>query len=127
MTTMNLFFLSLAYVFTQNMFLQSMGMTVAIAMFFGVIIYGGNLENNKKGILAILGYATMIGWMTFIRATATISTFPSHPERIYAGIATIFYITIFWLLGIVGGGIIYKMRSCGIFKKNPFGKLQKCS
>lgn len=111
-----LFMDSLKYVMNQNMFWATMGFTTGMAMFVGVLLYDGNLDQAKKGIWAIFSYAFMIVWLNFIRIfpITSASNFVNdmdHSGMAYAGVATIFYITIAWLIGIFIGVNLFKHKN----------------
>lgn len=103
---------SFLYVMNQNMFWGSMGFTTAIAMFVGVMMFDGNMEQTKKGTVAVLSYAGMILWTTTVRIlpNAIDRGFIYNDGRPFAGIATIIYLTLAWLLGIVIGVNIFRVR-----------------
>jgi len=99
------------YVANQPMFWGSMGFTTAIAMFVGVILYDGHIDQAQKGTLSVLSYAAMIFWTTFIRLRPPAVELPSHQGKVFAGLATIIYLILFWLIG-VGLGVMFFHRRC---------------
>ena len=101
---------SFIYVAHQNMFWGSMGFTTAIAMFIGVILYDGNIEESKKGSISVLSYAAMIFWTTMVRINPPPLESQTHKGMVYAGIATVIYLTIFWLAGIMIGVNFFKHK-----------------
>lgn len=112
MNAFNLLVDSLVFVANQNMFWGSMGFTTAIAILVGVLLYDGNTDQAKKGTLAVLSYGAMILWTTFVRVfpNALDRNFIYSDGRAFATIVTIFYITIFWLLGIYIGVKLFKIK-----------------
>lgn len=110
MDLVNLLKSAFIYVASQNLFWGSMGFTTAIAMFVGVMLFDGNMEQTKKGLVSVLSYAGMIFWTTLIRVMPISLESTVHTERVYAGIATVAYITFFWLLGIFIGVNIFRLR-----------------
>lgn len=103
---------SLIYVANQNMFWGAMGFTTAMAMFIGVILYDGNVNESRKGIVAVLIYAGMILWTTSIRVipNAVNRNFIYSNGRPFATIATVIYITIAWVIGIYIGVNFFKHK-----------------
>lgn len=95
------------------MFWGSMGFTTAMAMFVGVMMFDGNMEQTKKGTIAVLSYAGMILWTTTIRIlpNAIDRGFIYADGRPFAGIATIIFLTLAWLLGILIGVNIFRLRN----------------
>lgn len=112
MNAINLFVDSLKFVSEQTLFWQSMGFTSGMAIFVGVILFNGNSAQAKKGTLAILSYAAMLLWTTIMRIlpSAIERNFIYTDGRPFAGIVTIFYITIFWILGIIIGVNVFRFR-----------------
>jgi hypothetical protein len=112
MNAFNALFQSLAYVYNQNMFWGSMGFTTAIGLFVGVMLFDGNIEKTKKGMVATLSYASMLLWTTFVRIlpNALERNFVFTNAQPLAGIATIIFITIFWVLGVLIGVNIFKLK-----------------
>ena len=100
----------------QNMFWGTMGFTTSIALFIGVLLYDGHIDQAKKGVWAVLSYAFMITWLNVIRIFP-ITSAPNfvndigHPGVAYAGVATTFYITIAWLMGIFIGVNLFKIKN----------------
>ena len=106
---------SFVYVANQNMFWGTMGFTTAMAIFVGVLLYDGNLDQAKKGTWAVLSYVFMVIWLNLVR----IFPITANPDYIYgksnygmpyAGIVTIIYITIAWLIGIGIGVNLFKHK-----------------
>lgn len=87
-----------------------MGLTTSIAMFVGASIYNGNFEQAKKGVFAVGSYGTMLAWTIFSRVlpNALERNFVYSDGRAFAGLVTIIYVTIFWMLGIGMGVTVYK-------------------
>lgn len=112
MNAINLMIDSLLFVYKQSLFWPSMGFTTATAIFVGVMLFNGNFDQAKKGTLAILSYAAMLTWTTIARVlpNAIERNFEYSDGRAFAGIVTIIYITIFWILGIIVGVNIFRFR-----------------
>ena len=103
---------SLKYVAGQNAFWESMGFTSAMATFVGVLLFNGNVDHAKRGTIAVFAYAIMLLWTTFARIlpNAIERNFIYQDGRAFASIVTIFYITVFWLFGILIGVNVFKFR-----------------
>lgn len=107
-----LFMKSMEYVANQNLFWGSMGFTVAIAIFVGAMLFDGNIEQSKKGMVAVGTYAFMLVWTTGVRIlpNAIERDFVYNDGRALASIATIVYITLFWMIGVMIGVNIFKLK-----------------
>ena len=103
---------SFLFVLNQNMFSASMGFTTAIGMVVGVILYDGDMDQSKKGIVSIFSYGIMIIWTSLVRIlpNAVERGFVYADGRPFASIVTIFYITIFWTLGVQIGVRLFKHK-----------------
>lgn len=110
MNALTLLLNSFIFVANQNMFYLAMGLTTSIAMFVGASIYNGNFEQAKKGVFAVGSYGTMLAWTIFSRVlpNAIERNFVYSDGRAFAGLVTIIYVTIFWMLGIGMGVTVYK-------------------
>ena len=116
--TFQLFIDSLIYVMNQPLFWASMGFTTSIAMFIGVLLYDGNTKDAYKGIISVGSYAVMLIWTTSFRIFPIIADKDYYSLYVntnrfgmaFAGIATITYITLFWLLGIFIGVQLFKYK-----------------
>ena len=103
---------SIQYVSSAPLFWGSMGFTTALAMFFGAIIYNGDIPTAKKGIISILTYAFMIAWVNLSRASAVLSPQESNVivlpgiaklSQAISGTITTLFVTFFWVLGVIIG------------------------
>lgn len=114
------------YVSSAPFFWGSMGFTTALAMFAGVLLYDGNLTQIRKGLVSVLSYASMVFWLTSTRVIKTISTslaYPTstHPEYAYAGLVSVVLITLAWVLGLIIGVTIFRIKYKGL----PVEKMEK--
>ena len=116
-----IFWITLKYVINAPFFWGSMGFTVAIAMFAGVLLYDGQMNQVKKGAISVLSYASTIFWVTVSRILETTGS-PGYktynPEYAYAGIMTLVLITLSWMLGITLGVRVFKY----IYRGKPVNK-----
>ena len=96
------------YVANSPMFYGSMGFTTATAMFIGALLYDGNIQEARKGLVAVISYVVMLVWTTGLRVfpNAVVHNFvysPTHDGRAFAGMVTIIYISLAWFLGFFLG------------------------
>jgi hypothetical protein len=97
-------------------FWPTMGMTSAVAMFTGAIIYDGDLNQVKKGLLSVGSYALLLFWMILARVQDALNNSlvdTNHPERALAGMISIVAITLAWLLGIELGVLVFNRKYKG--------------
>lgn len=105
---------TLVYVTYAPYFWPSMGFTTAIAMFVGAMIYDGQLNQVKKGLLSVGSYVAMLLWVTLSRVVTMAQRTPDRvSEMTFAGIATILLITFFWVLGVFLGVWIISQKYQG--------------
>ena len=108
---------SVSMVINAPYFLGSMGFTVAIAMFVGAIIYDGLIEQAKKATVGLFCYIAMLLWVNLIRISEGLSKFEQSAidqtpnfANAYNGVVTIFFLTIFWHLGVLIGVNIFRFK-----------------
>ena len=105
---------TILYVINAPFFWASMGMTTAIAMFVGAMIYDGQLNQVRKGLLSVGSYIVMLLWMTLSRVIDMINKNPEKvSEMTFAGTLTIFFISLAWLLGVFLGVATFNRRYHG--------------
>ena len=110
----DLFMQTILYVINAPLFWASMGMTTAIAMFIGAMIYDGQLTEVRKGILTIGSYVFMLLWMTISRIFNMIDSTPNRiSEMTFAGTLSIVFVSIAWTLGVFLGVLIFNLRYKG--------------
>ena len=106
---MNLIGLAFCYVVEQPFFWASMGFTTLIGIFIGSVIYDGDMQQLKKGLIALGSYCTMILVTNATRVIPQIpTTNPIKLHQLFASIVTIAIVTAFYLLGIALGVVITK-------------------
>lgn len=93
---------SLVFVASDQYFWFGMGLTTAISMFVGAIIYNGDMAQAKKGLVSISSYAMLLVYVNAARIGPQL-THVVNPYQPFAGIATIFYLTSFYLFGMLWG------------------------
>lgn len=93
--------IDVSFVTSANGFWMAMGLTTATGIFIGASLYDGNLSMFKKGAVSIVFYAVLLIITTFLRidGNSGIPVFQRHPQST-AGMITVFFITIFYLLGM---------------------------
>lgn len=99
---------SALYVISAPLFYTSMGLTAMTSIFIGAAMYNGEVKAATKGILAISSYAGLLLLTTIPRVIERLG----RPEVIfnqertsmaYAGAVTIFFLTIWYVLGMIIG------------------------
>ena len=97
------------YVVNDPFFWPSMGITVAIGMFIGVVIYDGVLSDVKKMLLSLAGYAVIIATVNLTRIIPQLpfvtSTKVNQP---FASTFTIIIVSLFYGLGTYLGVLLTK-------------------
>lgn len=106
---MNYLMESLKYVAGDYYFIPSMAMIVICGLFVGSVIFNGDVQQIKKGIVVLLSYASLLVMVNYARIYPLFSTFsPEHSRQPLAGIVTILFVTIFYLLGMCWGVYVTK-------------------
>lgn len=106
---------TVTYVTGNPYFWGSMGFTVAIAMFAGVLIYDGHLNQVKRGLVSVLSYACMLFTVNAFRVIDTVrnplfSFSTTEPYRVYASLVSLVIVTLAWLLGLILGVCLFKHK-----------------
>ena len=96
--------IDISFVTSGHNFWLAMGLTGATGIFIGASLYDGNLSMLKKGILTLLFYAFFIIITIYMRidGNSGIPIFHRHPQST-AGMITIVFVTIFYILGMILG------------------------
>jgi hypothetical protein len=102
---------SIAYVMQTPFFWQAMATVTIVAMIIGTMVYNGDLDKLWRGMLAIMTYGLLILFTTGTRIySLTRFTFTDAPKgQTFAGISTIFLVTIFYLIGLFLGYAAHKL------------------
>lgn len=101
---------SILYIIADEFFTIAMGLTTCIGLFIGATIFDGMLEQVKKAMIALGCYAVLIASTNASRIVPLITD--NHINNDYqplAGIATLLFVTIFYLLGMILGVFVTKM------------------
>lgn len=95
---------TLVYISQAPYFWGTMGIITAMAMFFGVILYDGKLDEVGKALVGLNSYVGLLLWVNIIR----INSVPEIHDHVqaYAGITTIIIVTLFWCIGLFVGVFI---------------------
>lgn len=102
---------SLQYVMGGQYFWISMGFTTSIAMFIGAGLYNGNLEGVHKSLVSVILYGFMIGTVNIFRIMEILPPSEMMPVyQAYAGITTLFVVTIAWVIGLCLGVQTFKFQ-----------------
>lgn len=96
---------SFSYVTGDRYFWLSMAITFIIGMFISSSIYNGEVKEVKKLLIGLSSYASLIIMTTSARIYpqiigTTAGDMASHP---FAGIMTIFVVTLFYAFGMAWG------------------------
>lgn len=97
---------SINYVTSAQFFYPSMGMTAMTSIFIGAAFYNGEIRAMWKGAIAIGSYAGLLLLTTISRIIQTLqnSNIEHSPAYMaYAGVVTIFFLTIYYILGMIIG------------------------
>ena len=95
----------IGYVIGASFFYQAMGTTAAIGIFIGASIYNGDVKMMWKGVISIGSYAVLIILTTVPRLVEALNGSVGHgrPGMEYAGVITIFFVTLWYLIGMLIG------------------------
>jgi surface polysaccharide O-acyltransferase-like enzyme len=100
---------TITYIVNQDFFWASMGFTTLIGIFIGSVIYDGDMQQMKKGLIALGSYCLMLVISTSTRIIPQIyTTAPEKTYQLFAGMTTITIVTFFYLLGMFLGVVITK-------------------
>jgi len=102
---------SFKYVFSQDLFWISMSFTTMIGIFIGSTIYDGCVAELKKAILTIGIYAFIICAISIERIFPLYQNGVFMIHKPWSGIATIIYVTLFYLIGMILGVCITNFAS----------------
>lgn len=99
---------SALYVTSDPYFWPSMAITVIIGYLVGAVIYDGILRDVSKAIVTVFSYAFMIVSVSATRIFPQIMGPNSIIDRTkpLAGLWTIFFVTIFYLIGMWIGVVL---------------------
>lgn len=98
--------LGIHYVINAPFFYYGVSGTVLGGFWIGASIYEGDIKQSWKGILAVISYAAFLVVTTVPRVLSSInnsSLSHSSPGMEYAGVITISFIAIYYLLGMLLG------------------------
>jgi len=101
---MSYFLEALQYVYSDTYFLLSMSFTASTGIFIGALLYDGLLPEVKKGMVVLGSYAVLLSMTNFGRIMPIITGGTVHDVRQpFAGIATIIFVTIAYMIGMLIG------------------------
>lgn len=107
---------SMLYVAQSDYFYQAMAAVTILAMFIGLIIYNGDLNQLKKAVLTIFTYGGMISLTNVSRIMSSplglSRTLMTHGQALN-GTSTVIYVTFFYLLGLALGALVHKQARKG--------------
>lgn len=113
---------SFKYVMSDELFWFSMAFTTMMGIFIGSTVYDGCVEQLKKAIITIGIYGFIICAISVERIFPNYQSGLFTLHRPWASIATVVYVTIFYLLGMILGVCITNLASK---KKNDLPRVQK--
>ena len=91
---------SINYVVGAPFFWHSMSLLTASGIFIGSVVYNGDHEKFKRGLITILPLVVfwLMATITRIRSVHVINHYQA-----YAGIITILFVTLFYFIGMCMG------------------------
>lgn len=101
---------SVPYVISDQYFWVAMGLTVSMAMFVGAILYNGNLDQIRKGIVSMGSYAIVLLYTNISRVSSHVDS-AEYPHMPFAGAATIGVVTIFYFIGMYLGVLMLNLTN----------------
>jgi hypothetical protein len=106
---MNIVLLTISYVVGDPFFWMCMAFTTIIGIFIGAIIYDGNVEEVKRGIILLASYFCLITITNLTRIIPDISRVAvGSQQKPLGSIVASAFVTIFYLLGMAIGVQILK-------------------
>lgn len=108
-------YLSIYMVIHAPFFWGSMGLTSAIAMLIGALIYDGHVKRAQRGIISVFSYAAMMAWTNLIRVNSLLSTYPEEEivfhSNAFNSTITLIFISLAWLFGVFLGVTIFALKN----------------
>lgn len=97
--------LSINYITDASFFYPTMGMTAAASIFLGAAFYSGEIKQMWKAIIVITTYASLLLLTITSRVAESLGNpnIPHNMHLAYASSITIFFLTIYYVLGIIIG------------------------
>ena len=103
---MNNLMLGIHYVINAPFFYYGVSGTVLGGFWIGASIYDGVMSETWKGVLVVIGYAAFLALTTVPRVLSSIadtSIQHSNPGMEYAGLITIGFMALYYILGMLMG------------------------
>lgn len=96
---------SINYITSASFFYPTMGMTAAASIFLGAAFYNGEIRQMWKAIIVITTYAALLLLTITSRVVESLGNpeIPHNTHLAYASTITIFFLTIYYILGIIIG------------------------
>ena len=96
---------AIEYVMNGPYFWSLMGWTTATAVFIGAMLYNGDFERLRRGVITISAYAGLLWLINWARVTDSITHkgILTNAGMAYAGLTTIVFVTLAYMLGLVIG------------------------
>lgn len=109
---MNFTIESIKYVVGDHYFLPSMAVVTMMGIFIGAVIYNGDVKEVKKVIAVVLTYASLLAMANFSRIIPLLDTAKTSYQPL-AGITTLLFVTLFYVLGMGWGVYLTKKAHKG--------------
>lgn len=113
---MNSLFITRAaqYVISDPYFYGSMAVTILMGMFIGAIIYNGDFQQVKKGLISIISYFILIVITQLARIFPKLTDVSENQyHQPLAAIETIIFITIAYIFGMIWAVILVRKAHNG--------------
>lgn len=96
---------SINYITGASFFYPTMGMTAAASIFLGAAFYNGEIKQMWKAIIVVTTYASLLLLTITSRVVESLNNplMPHNTHLAYASTITIFFLTIYYILGIIIG------------------------
>lgn len=109
---MNFTIESLKYVAGDYYFVPSMAIIAMMGIFIGAVIYNGDVKEIKKVIAVVLTYAALLAMANLSRIIPLLGLTKNNYQPL-AGMVTLFFVTIFYVLGMGWGVYLTKKAHNG--------------
>jgi hypothetical protein len=96
---------SINYITNASFFYPTMGMTAAASIFLGAAFYNGEIKQMWKAVIVVTTYASLLLLAITSRVSEALGdpNVPHNTHLAYASSITIFFLTIYYILGLIIG------------------------
>ena len=109
---MNFTIESIKYVVSDYYFVPSMAIVTMMGIFIGAVIYNGDVKEIRKVIAVVLTYALLLAMANLSRIIPLLDTAETSYQP-FAGITTLLFVTLFYVLGMFWGVYLTKKAHKG--------------